>query len=306
MINNELKRTLNVLNFLTSDDAINIIMNPSTQIEPEYLDPFIEELNIQLLTIESLVQKRSLIKLYIFEFRHIQELYIEYKEILLKKNGYLFEISSVEYEYENYEGDRRKLSLIENYIVNSYELFRLTFDFIQLCCIREQIDFIELCNELNFALDFIDISSTNDYKNSNNINLENVSSNSNDLKAIFTDHNFFELPLVNDLTLNGREMLFQFIYGNKLPYRIAMIDYLGFIDHLSKKYFNSNKSKLNIALSKWFGSDKEGRSVKGNINVLTNSNTLEPMDRYTSHLHVEKVKKDYKSIKLGVLPDTCP
>jgi len=157
MINNELKRTLNVLNFLTSDDAIDIIMNPSTQIEPEYLDPFNEELNMQLLSTDSLVQKRSLINLYIFEFRHIQELYIDYKEILLKKNGYLFEISSVEYDYESYEGERRKLSLIENYIVNSYELFRLTFDVIQLCCIREQIDFIALCNEINFTLDFVDI-----------------------------------------------------------------------------------------------------------------------------------------------------
>ena len=163
MINNELKRTLNVLNYMISEDAIDIIMNSSIQIEPEYLDPFTEELNMNLLSIDNLVQKRSLIKYYIYEFRYIQDLYNDYKKILLKKNGYLFEISFGEYEFESYEGERIRLSLIENYIVNSYELFRLTFDVIQHCCIKEGIDFIVLCNELNFALDFVELDISDDF-----------------------------------------------------------------------------------------------------------------------------------------------
>ena len=79
------------------------------------------------------------------------------------------------------------------------------------------------------------------------------------------------------------------ISGNGLPYAIAMFDYLQFIPFLEKQYFNT-KYKLYIEVSKWFGSDKEGRAVRGNISSLL-KNTTENKNRYTAYQHKENVKK---------------
>jgi hypothetical protein len=56
------------------------------------------------------------------------------------------------------------------------------------------------------------------------------------------------------------------------------------------------KTDLQIEISKWFDADKQGRTVAGNIRVLS-SNTNENTTRYTAHLYKETVKNDYEKIK---------
>jgi len=74
-----------------------------------------------------------------------------------------------------------------------------------------------------------------------------------------------------------------------------MFDYLEFITSLERNYFKT-KYRLHREISSWFNSDKEGRSVKGNINsLLINSN--ENKSRYTAFKHKKSVIKDYELLK---------
>ncbi len=116
-----------------------------------------------------------------------------------------------------------------------------------------------------------------------------------ELKNTLKKHNFFELPKVKLLLDEHQEKLYQKINSEPLPYKIAMFDYLDFLNHLQSNYFTS-KYKLNKELSKWFKSDNEGRTIKGHINSL-NSFSNEDKNRYTAHLHKEIVQKDYKNLK---------
>ena len=115
------------------------------------------------------------------------------------------------------------------------------------------------------------------------------------LKNTLSKYRFLSLPKVKDLTPQQQEQLIVLLSSNKLPYQIAMIDYLGFIKYLEKEHFQA-KYKLNKELSKWFDSDKDGRAVKANISCLL-GNSTENKNRYTAHLHKETVQKDYEKLK---------
>jgi len=72
-----------------------------------------------------------------------------------------------------------------------------------------------------------------------------------------------------------------------------MFDYLEFIKHLIKSYFNSGV-KLNRFFEKEL-SIKE-RTAKGNISVLKDY-SRDNRNRYTSFKYKEQVIKDYNSLK---------
>ena len=115
------------------------------------------------------------------------------------------------------------------------------------------------------------------------------------LKAVFISYGFTELKLVKCLSEDLQEKLIGLISNNSLPYKIAMLDYLGFIKHLSSTHFPT-KYKLNKEVSDWFNSDKGGRAVKANLSSLL-KNTTENKDRYTAYQHKETVIKDYQLLK---------
>ncbi|MEZ4804602.1 MAG: hypothetical protein R2852_03740 [Bacteroidia bacterium] len=77
-----------------------------------------------------------------------------------------------------------------------------------------------------------------------------------------------------------------------------MFDYLDFLPYLLKEQFYGNKSKMIFWLTKVLNNGKNERQIKGNINIL-NEKTNEKSDKYTSHLHTEKVIKDYQILKIG-------
>jgi hypothetical protein len=115
------------------------------------------------------------------------------------------------------------------------------------------------------------------------------------LKVHLVKYGFFELPYVLKLSEPNKQSLIELIRSNKLPYTIAMFDFLGFFKHLETNYFPT-KSKLNAEVSKWFNKDKDGRTIKGLINSLSDYSS-EDKERYTSHLHKENVKNDYEKLK---------
>lgn len=115
------------------------------------------------------------------------------------------------------------------------------------------------------------------------------------LREPLHEYGFFELEKVKVLPEENRERLIGLIADNELSYSIAMFDYLGFIKHLKKEHFTVS-DKLNKTISKWFGKDKEGRNVKGNIYTL-NARSVENRTRYTAHKHKETVASDYERLK---------
>jgi len=115
-----------------------------------------------------------------------------------------------------------------------------------------------------------------------------------ELKTILQEHDFYKLDKVSHLDPDNRQELLKFICNNKLPYIIAMFDFLGFLSQLSKTHY-PKKVDLYKKISKWLNSDKAGRAVKGNINSLSD-NTAENKKRYTAHQYKQKVEKDYNSL----------
>ncbi len=115
-----------------------------------------------------------------------------------------------------------------------------------------------------------------------------------ELKTNLQEHDFYKLDKVSHLDPDNRQELLKIICNNKLPYNIAMFDYLGLLSQLSKTHY-PKKVDLYKEISKWFNSDKAGRTVKGNINSLSD-NTTEDKSRYTAHLHKEKVEIDFNRL----------
>lgn len=108
-------------------------------------------------------------------------------------------------------------------------------------------------------------------------------------------HGFFDLPKTKGLSKRAKDDLIQKMNAKGMPYSIAMFNFLGFLDHLSKEHYQT-KYKLYREVSKWFDSDKDGRAIKGNMGVLSQY-SKESRRRYTAHSHKENVIIDYQNLK---------
>lgn len=113
------------------------------------------------------------------------------------------------------------------------------------------------------------------------------------LTTILAEHGFFSLPKVNVHTDSNKAKLVKLLSTKKLPYIIAMFDFLNFTPHLQKEYY-PNRKKLCFEIATWLGRDE--RAVKGNINVLI-KNSKEDRDRYTAWQYKEAVQNDYQALK---------
>jgi len=112
------------------------------------------------------------------------------------------------------------------------------------------------------------------------------------LKPKLLEYKFHELEKVKTLTEENRNILIDEIATSQLPYKIALLDCLGFLDYLRENYFKT-ENKLRDGLVKIL--DAENRAIKGNISVL-NPISKENRNRYTAHTHKEKVIKDYEKL----------
>jgi|GEM_PF-4419973 len=125
------------------------------------------------------------------------------------------------------------------------------------------------------------------------IEVEVLQSKTDFLKIEFEKYGFFKLEKVKALSPNNADLLIKKLCESKIPYAIAMMDYLGFIKHLELEFFKSS-FQINKLISGWFNSDVDGRTVRGNRSSLTKPPTEK---RYTAHNHKENVEKDYKNLK---------
>src|SRR5690606_180384 len=113
------------------------------------------------------------------------------------------------------------------------------------------------------------------------------------LKQNLSDFNFISIDKLKILSTNSQDELCKLIFEGSLPYKIAMLDYLCFIEYLQKNYCKT-KDQTYHKLSNILNEDY--RSIKRNFLIL-NPISKENKIRYTSHLHKETVDRDYQYLK---------
>jgi hypothetical protein len=117
--------------------------------------------------------------------------------------------------------------------------------------------------------------------------------------SVFMDevnqYRFLELQKLVGLDEKAKNRIIKELVENPLHYSIAMLSFLGYIEHLKKKY-SLAKEKIYRHIAKALNSDD--RSVKGNCLVL-NPNSTDDRYKYKADQYIEKVEEDYNTILSG-------
>lgn len=113
------------------------------------------------------------------------------------------------------------------------------------------------------------------------------------LKSNLYDNGFFELPKVKSLSHDGQLKLIEMLLLNDTPYNVALFEFIGFF-----KFLEFEKSLSKVAIHKKTSAIFEcsADTIKGNMLSLNDYSKIDKT-RYTAHLHKEKVKTDYNSLK---------
>ena len=116
-------------------------------------------------------------------------------------------------------------------------------------------------------------------------------SESDKLKDELHEHGFFNLTRVKVLSEQGKKDLVELIRTNNMAYGISMFEYLGFCRHIDDE--QGTKKKADLILSKLFNANAKG----GTQSRHYRSSLIKHNTKYTSYLHEERVKTDYKKLK---------
>lgn len=121
---------------------------------------------------------------------------------------------------------------------------------------------------------------------------EVIKTKANILKNRLIEYGFFDMEIIQSLNINQQDKLIFKLAENKVPYRIAMLNHIGFIE-----YVRINHCHKEIELYRIIAKILEtyDRAVSGNLNVLKqipSDNLL----KFTSHKFVDQVKLDLKKI----------
>ncbi len=140
-----------------SNNLIAELSDPKQDIENNFIEPFKKELDINVLNKESQDGIRIVLRHYINEFMRANVFFNKHKQILYH-NRYIGEKSS---EYSSPPSwDSIKCSEFDKYVITSYYIFNCHFYDIQECCIKNQIDFFDLCRVVHFRWDLLSTSIT--------------------------------------------------------------------------------------------------------------------------------------------------
>ena len=133
--------------------------------------------------------------------------------------------------------------------------------------------------------------------NKSNSNFTDTTKNENKfetLKSNLYDNGFFEITKVKSLSYDGQSKLIDLLVLNDTPYIIAMFDFLGYFKYLTNERGLAN-SKIHSKVGAWLNTSPQ--TIKCNMLVLNEKSALRENNRYTAHLHKEKVNTDYYLLK---------
>ncbi|APG65089.1 hypothetical protein LPB136_06890 [Tenacibaculum todarodis] len=105
------------------------------------------------------------------------------------------------------------------------------------------------------------------------------------------EYGFSELEMLKDV--NVVSLIEHIFIKTKLPYQIAYLWHLGFVDKIDAEQCNSQK-ELHKLLGRIIDADE--RAVRGNVNGIKQEKSTD-RKRYTAYKHIEKVKKHYQTLK---------
>ncbi len=290
MVTEFLEKCLYLLtpNKYSDEGILQDLLGRTESIMSKFINPFRRELDRNMLTGKTPEEKKDLIIYYLSEFMRVQGGLQDFKEIVVEIPGMFIDL-----HYQNQKGD---ITRMNQYQVCRHYLYVLLFNEIQKCCFNFKIPFLNICKELWFPLNVIDLEISLGYEKLLTIprdSMANRPTTIQKLKEELHQKGFFQLIAVMALPDPAKEKLIWFIHTNELPYQIAMFDLLGFFNFFVKEYGYTKTvtySKIAEILS------VTPRSVRGNVLVLQ-AYSKEDRARYTSYKYRDQVKNDYHLIK---------
>jgi len=201
----ELKRCIEIMGYWINENesSIQTLLSKETDIVKDYVLPFKDELNKNLLNNGTLDAQKTILKHYIYELQFLA-LFFDYN------NDVLFEKSDKD-ESERQRSLDEVSTDYEKYVIECYELSNMLYCEIQISCIKYTIDFFKLCNELDVSMMHFDSSPTLAYTESKENNeIENTQNIDIDFDT-------------------NKELKICFLYD------------LGVIDYLQNKHFSNNQ-----------------------------------------------------------------
>ena len=270
-----------------------------------YIELFVNELECNIQNKNTPEQKVDLIKLYVSRLMRTQN-HTTIKNIQPDSDPNIPEI------------DKNKIGTILTRVGglliadNSYNrendirlkkgvnvLYYLLFDELQKCCSIYEIPFIEICTKLGFPLDTIRVQVptqvNNDFEKQPIDLQQGVCEKLG--QALF-EYGFYNLSLVKELNEQSRAKLIQLICSHEVPYKIAMFDFLGFINYFLKEY-DSRRTIMYKRFGEIFCArfrPVSSRTIQGNINDLNKKPENRDPD-YTASNYKDEVKKHYEMLK---------
>lgn len=239
-----------------------------------------------------------------------KELYariIKLSEIIKTQN---LELSNINSPYTDFSTDKL-------YKESTYIIFYLLSALIK-CCLEVQQHFIDTIHEddrmevedfyIRFlqqqapAHSFISEITTIQVKESTTKIQENekddfatqvLSTKYQSFLEIASIYQFMALSKLEALNVKGQNELIYLVINKDVPYAVAMMVYLGYLDKLKQDY-SLSKEKIYTHLSKALKSNT--RTIKGNCLVLINPNTTEDKYKYPAENYKKDTQNDYNAI----------
>jgi len=281
------------LHLLTPDnfndeEILSVLLGGTANINSDYIRPFRRELDRNMLVRRTPGEKKDLVIYYISELMRGQGRMHDFNEIEVQIPDTFVDL--------HYKNRKSALSNIEQYSLHRHYFYVLLFNEIQKCCFNYKIPFLTICRELWFPLQVIDTEISTGYEEMSTRDSRTEEQKLSTLQKLRSDlkaRDFYKLKLVKELSDPAMEKLIWFINNNELPYQVAMLDFLGFIDFYENEYGYSRVviyKKIAEILT------VTPRSVKGNYLVLQDF-SKEDRKRYTSYKYREQVIKDYQMLK---------
>ena len=180
--------------------------------------------------------------------------------------------------YMKYTGSSAR----DNYVLHVWKLFSNHFQLFQEAT-QNTFDIFKASLTIGSTRIIPDVENVNGIKESK----------SEKLKSNLSRNGFLELPKVNSLSHDGQLKLIEMIILNDTPYNVALFEFIGFF-----KFLEFEKSLSKVAIYKKISEIFEcsADTIKGNMLSLNDYSKIDKT-RYTAHLHKEKVKTDYNSLK---------
>ncbi len=110
-----------------------------------------------------------------------------------------------------------------------------------------------------------------------------------------TKYNFFHyLNVIRGIDKEAIKEIWKAITENKLPYIIALLYELGYVDYLKREYCQEKSNERDKLMGEIL--DSNPRNIRGNINCLINEDS-DGKGHYTAYNHLEKIKDFLKNLK---------